>query len=190
MIIVPSDLLQKQWSDDIHLLIPDARVMHAGGEYKAWKSELKNFSSPDNDKRPKVIIAIVNTASSDDFLHNLNQGDHLMLIADEVHRLGSSKFSRALSINAGARLGLSATPKRYGDPLGTERIYDYFKNSLEPIIKLKDVIGTALVPYRYFPKRCYLSEEELGEWDEFSRKISKAYASSQQKMAKSSNKVF
>ena len=31
-----------------------------------------------------------------------------------------------LRINAGERLGLSATPIRYGDPEGTSAIFDYF----------------------------------------------------------------
>ena len=54
----------------------------------------------------------MNTAAKNDFRSKLNQGDHLMLIADEVHRLGSDHFSRVLDIKSGPRLGLSATPER------------------------------------------------------------------------------
>lgn len=184
LVLVPSELLQKQWQSDIKRLIPNSRVLNVGGDYKLWKKNLSKFSFPDNDPRPKIIIAIINSASSDNFLTNLYQGEHLLVVADEVHRLGSKEFAKTLSIDAGSRLGLSATPERYGDPEGTERIYSYFENSLNPIIKLKDVIGKALVPYQYFPRRCYLSEEELDHWDELSEKISKAYASSPVKEGK------
>ena len=184
LILVPSDLLQKQWSKDVKFLIPNARILHVGGGYKSWKKELKRFSKPDSESKPKIIIAILDSASSDEFLEKINDEGRLMLIADEVHRVGSNHFSKVLQINSEARLGLSATPRRYGDPIGTKKIYDYFRNKLEPIIGLKDVIGTALVPYQYFPKRCYLSEEELDDWDELTQKIKKAYAMSPSKNGK------
>ena len=184
LILVPSDLLQKQWSKDVKFLIPNARILHVGGGYKSWKKELKRFSKPDSESQPKIIIAILDSASSDEFLEKINDEGRLMLIADEVHRVGSKHFSKVLKINSEARLGLSATPRRYGDPIGTKKIYDYFKNRLEPIIGLQDVIGTALVPYQYFPKRCYLSEEELDDWDELTQKIKKAYAMSPSKNGK------
>lgn len=184
LIIVPSDLLQKQWSEEVKFLIPNASILHVGGEFKTWKTELGKFSKPDISDSPKIIIAIINSVCSDAFLEKIHDGDDLMLIIDEVHRAGSNHFSKVFTINSGSRLGLSATPKRYGDPLGTKKIYDYFKNKLEPIILLKDVIGDALVPYQYFPKRCYLSEEELDKWDEFTKKISKAYATSPSKNGK------
>ena len=184
LILVPSDLLQKQWSKDVKFLIPNARILHVGGGYKSWKKELKRFSKPDSESQPKIIIAILDSASSDEFLEKINDEGRLMLIADEVHRVGSNHFSKVLKINSDARLGLSATPRRYGDPIGTKKIYDYFRNKLEPIIGLQDVIGTALVPYQYFPKRCYLSEEELDDWDELTQKIKKAYAMSPSKNGK------
>ena len=184
LIVVPSDILQKQWSEEVKKLIPDARILNVGGDYTGWKKELTKFSKPNRDLESKVIIAIVNSASSKEFRNKLFQGRHLLFVADEVHRLGSDDFSKTLTIDSGSRLGLSATPKRYGDPVGTEKIYDYFENSLKPKIHLKDVIGKTLVPYQYFPKRCYLNEQELGDWDELTRKIAKAYASSPTKDGK------
>ena len=59
------------------------------------------------------------TARSDEFIGKLKQGTHLLLIADEVHQLGSKENSNAMAIEAGKRLGLSATPERYNDPIGT-----------------------------------------------------------------------
>ena len=53
-----------------------------------------------------------------------------MVVADEVHTLGSKTFSKVLTIEAGAKLGVSATPERYNDPEGTDRLFAYFEDCL------------------------------------------------------------
>ena len=52
-----------------------------------------------------------------------------MLIADEVHGLGSENQACALFPTAKYRLGLSATPQRWYDEVGTKRLFDYLNNS-------------------------------------------------------------
>jgi superfamily II DNA or RNA helicase len=184
LVIVPSDLLQKQWKSEVSMLIPQAEILCVGGGYKVWKQQLQKFSQKSKAKKPKIIISILKSAASNDFISKLNHGPHLMMVIDEVHSAGSSEYSKVFSIDSGARMGLSATPQRYGDPVGTEKIYSYFKNVLKPIIALKDVIpprGSALVPYDYFPHKCYLSAEEQEEWLEYSNKIKDAFRKSPQK---------
>ena len=63
-----------------------------------------------------------------------------MLIADEVHRLGSKHFSKIFEIKSGSRLGLSATPERFGDPEGTDRILGYFGKVLPTEFSIQDAI--------------------------------------------------
>ena len=102
-----------------------------------------------------------------------------MVIADEVHEIGSRENSKILNIDTGPRLGLSATPKRYGDPIGSEKIIQYFGSIVEPPYTLVDAINDKrLVPYEYFPKSIFLSEEESERWTEETDKISKEYARS------------
>jgi superfamily II DNA or RNA helicase len=70
-----------------------------------------------------------------------------------------------LEIDAGARLGLSATPKRFGDPEGTQRMFDYFGPIVEPRITLADAVrADRLVPYEYFPHPIHLTASEAEEW--------------------------
>ena len=173
LVIVPSDLLQKQWMLEIEKFIPGTRnkILNVGGGSTSWKKVLKNFSKPDSSKNPKIILAVQNSASSDEFISKIHHGDHLMLVADEVHSLGSKTFSKVFNIQSGPRLGLSATPERFNDPIGTQRIIDYFGNELSPKIELKDVIGKALVNYDYFPKRCSLNEKEMDDWEEITDQI-------------------
>ena len=73
--------------------------------------------------------------------NNLN----IFLIADEVHGLGANKSSKGLLKEYNLRLGLSATPKRWFDTIGTNIIYKYFGNVIYEF-KLKDAINT-INPY-------------------------------------------
>jgi len=76
----------------------------------------------------------------------------------------------------GSALGLSATPERYGDELGTKKIYDYFKNVLEPQFSLQDAIKVGrLVPYEYFPEIIQLNIQEQENYDYFTEKISSIF---------------
>ena len=98
---------------------------------------------------------------------NLN----IFLIADEVHGLGAKKSSKGLLEEYNLRLGLSATPKRWFDTIGTNIIYNYF-NKVVYEFNLKNAISTInpftgetyLTPYRYIPKFVSLNTEELEEY--------------------------
>ena len=180
LVIVPSRLLLQQWNTEIVKIIPTVKnkILNVGTGYSAWRKSLTSFSRASTSASERVIVAIVDSASSDDFLDKFVGGDHIMLVADEVHRLGSLEHGRILSrLQAGARLGLSATPERFMDPEGTQRIFDYFGEILNPIYELQDAIGKALVPYEYFPVQCFLTEDELEQWTELSTVINRECAS-------------
>src|SRR5262249_4707564 len=112
-----------------------------------------------------------------DFLDRVEGGEHLLLVADEVHRLGSGQFRAVLNIPAGGRLGLSATPRRAGDPDGTKVIEDYFGDTLEPRFTLRDGIDAGrLCRYEYFVHLVNLDNDEIEEWQSLSAEIAEAYA--------------
>ena len=176
LIVVPSKILQEQWNEELKKHIPDVKILQVGQGAKAWKANLSSFSSFSNiDSAPRVVLAILNTASKNNFIEKLNQGKNLIFVADEVHRLGSKKFRNIFKINANFRLGLSATPERFRDEEGTKAILNYFENKLEPAYELKDALGKALVHYDYYVHECLLSFEECEQWNEMSEKISKAW---------------
>ena len=102
-----------------------------------------------------------------------------MVVADEVHEIGSKENSKALEIESGPRLGLSATPRRYGDPVGTAKIFHFFGQVVEPPFTLEDAIKqNRLVEYEYFPAPIRLTAEESEEWQKATKEISKEYARS------------
>ena len=172
LVIVPSTLLLEQWQKEIPKIIPELRdnMLLVDGLHKNWRKRLSLLSKPRSGKK-QLIIAVVNSASSDDFLERLHQGSHLMIVADEVHTLGSETFSKVLQIESGARLGVSATPERFNDPEGTNRIFNYFGGLLEPQFPIEKAIGKSLVPYEYHPETCHLNEVELENWENLSEEI-------------------
>ena len=94
-------------------------------------------------------------------------------MADEVHQLGSPENTKLLAVDAGRRLGLSATPERYGDPEGTRRLFTYFGGVIPPVISLMDAVRAGrLVPYEYYPSAVNLTAEEADEWKRVSHDIS------------------
>lgn len=183
IVLVPSQLLHEQWKREILEEIPDASVLMAGGGHVRWKERgrLRSHTSPGLGMN-QVVVATMQTASTDAFINGITQGDHLLIVADEIHQIGSPKNSLALAIRTGASLGLSATPIRYGDPEGTQRIFDRFGPVIPPAITLQDAITAGrLVNYEYFPHAVHLSDDESALWKKITRQISFELAKAKKK---------
>jgi len=79
-------------------------------------------------------------------------------------------------------LGLSATPKCWLDVEGTEKIFDYFGDTVFEFL-LKEAINTInpstgetyLTPYEYKPYFVELTDEELWRYEKETEKIAKTY---------------
>jgi len=173
LILVPSSILLGQWNEEVKREFPDAVILLVGAGHNRWKrpGKIRGMSAP-NTTGPRVIISTMQTAATDTFLQSLYQGLHLMMIADEVHQIGSLYNAKCLQINTGDRLGLSATPKRYGDPEGTAKLFAYFGSIVPPSITLIDAVNSGrLVEYEYHPHLINLSAEEADEWKLLTRQI-------------------
>lgn len=175
LILVPSQLLLSQWQSELRAYFPAPDILLVGAGNDDWRQPgtLRSFSSSDRFLGGRIILGTMQTARSDEFIGKLKQGTHLLLIADEVHQLGSKENSNAMAIEAGKRLGLSATPERYNDPAGTLAITDYFGDILAPEYTLVDAIAdNHLVPYEYHPSVVHLSDSEADDWRAISKEIS------------------
>jgi superfamily II DNA or RNA helicase len=171
IVLVPSRLLLEQWNDELRAEIPDAALLLAGGGNSHWKTSnrLQGMTANDGNLGGRIVLATMATAASAEFRASIVESDDLMLVADEVHQLGSPYNSNFLSVNAGPRLGLSATPKRYGDPDGTAKLMDYFAGVVPPPFTLQDAIRDGrLVEYEYFPHPINLTATEADEWKKIS----------------------
>lgn len=174
VILVPSQLLQAQWRREIAAVLPGASVLMVGGGHTRWKTAgvLRSQVSPEQSMTPRIVLAVMASASSKEFTAQVKGGAHLLIVADEVHQVGSQEYSSVLSIDAGKRLGLSATPTRFGDPDGTHRVLNYFGGILEPIVTLPDAIAAGrLVPYEYVPLAVRLTDDEAEEWRALTKRL-------------------
>lgn len=181
LVLVPDRLLHQQWANEIQAEMPNITILKAGDGYNNWRHDrrLNKFTRPFPNAGGRIVLATMPTARLKEFREHIFGGDHLFVVADEVHEIGSTENSLALTIESGKRLGLSATPKRYNDPLGTQRILDYFGPIVEPPYTLTDAIQQGrLVNYEYHPEPIRLTEEESEAWELATKEISREYARS------------
>jgi superfamily II DNA or RNA helicase len=181
LVLVPDRLLHKQWSEEIKEELPEVTILKAGDGHNRWRKNrrLRKFTQPGKGLGQRIVLATMQTARLTDFQAGIWQGDHLMVVADEVHEIGSAENAKTMSIHTGPRLGLSATPKRYGDPLGTYKIFEYFGKIVEPPFTLIDAINQGrLVEYEYHPAPLRLTSEESDAWETATKEISQEYARS------------
>lgn len=180
LVLVPSRDLLKQWDRELRDTLLEDKIYYllCGDNNNEWKKpgSLSSWTS-DGGSTHRIILATMDTACSEDFVKNVSQGKHLFIVADEVHRLGSPRRRNALNIDAGARLGLSATPRRYGDPEGTAVLFDYFGGLIPPPYTLDDAIKSGvLTKYFYNPLTITLTQKEQEEWNDVTKQISQLMA--------------
>jgi superfamily II DNA or RNA helicase len=173
VVVVPDQVLFGQWYKELDETTADlqVRILRAGAGYNGWRESLQLWTSPGD--QPRIVLVTVQTAATDDFRQRLAAGNHLMLVADEVHRLGSPHHRQLLDERLfGARLGLSATPERAGDTVGTGALLSFFRGVLEPRYTLADAVRDGvLTRYFYRPHTVQLSDDEAAEWRAFTAEI-------------------
>jgi len=128
-----------------------------------------------------IIYTTHNTFSNNDFIDIIKKykeelkDKKILVIVDEVHGIGSLMRKKGLIQEYDFRLGLSATPKRWFDIEGTDKIYKYFDKSVYSY-ELKNAIKDGyLTPYYYKPYFITLTEDEIKNYIEKTKKISKLY---------------
>lgn len=181
IVLVPDRLLHKQWAEEIKQELPEVIILKAGDGNNRWRKNrrLFHFTQPGEGLGQRVVLATMPTARLNEFINGLADGNHLMVVADEVHEIGSNENSKALSIRAGKKLGLSATPTRYSDSIGTQKIIDYFGPIVQPPFTLVDAIKSGrLVEYEYLPEAIKFTVEESEAWETSTKEISREFARS------------
>ena len=100
------------------------------------------------------------------------RGD-VLLVVDEAHNFGAMNLKKTLIPKFNYRLALSATLERHGDEEGTQALLNYFgKKCIE--FSLDEAIEKKfLTKYEYHPIVVYLTEDELDEYHQLSKELSK-----------------
>ena len=181
VVLVPSTELLYQWKKEIQDSIQDIDIKYllCGDGNNMWKNDnnLLLWTSPSSELN-RIVLATMDTAAGNQFLKGISNGENILLVVDEVHRIGSPNRRKILNIiEAEERLGLSATPRRYGDPVGTAAIFDYFSGIIPPPFTLEDAIkSNVLTRYYYYPIKLFLTSEEQDRWNSLTKEINKLIA--------------
>ncbi len=179
VIAVPTKPLLEQWGDDVDDF--GVRAINSSSKSKKdIKLLIKNAArNLRNNITSTEVLIITHEALKSDVLEELDKEKNdfaKLLIADEVHNLGSVGFIEHAPEFFENKIGLSATPVRQYDEEGTDFIVEYF-NGIVFEFNLQQAIGKCLVPYDYFVHEVLLTAEEEDEFSEISYKIKKlAYA--------------
>ena len=185
--VAPNISIAGQWKSSLQAFDPVALY-----ESAKWKA---TFESAVNDvilgaRDNLTVVSILDRSSSPWFLRQIERlseaGHELMLIADEVHNFGAEKKSAALSPHYKMRLGLSATPTRYFDEVGTDHVMTYFDGSVFEF-SIQDALdwvppegqNPILCPFDYSPIRVDLDSESLREYVALTGEVARAHYGSQ-----------
>ncbi len=178
LILCPYLHLVDQWTEEARQFGLDP-IPCARGRGR-WEAELsaRLYNLHSGDRSLVSAVASNDTFRSDAFQEALvGLGVPLLLIGDEMHNLGASGLRRRLPLQAAYRLGLSATPDRRYDPLGTALLTEYFGPTVgEPYTLAHALADGVLTPYVYMPHLVDLTEDELEAYQELTEKISRAFA--------------
>jgi len=185
VIACPYDHLVKQWEDDIKDFGITIDTIIADSTNPKWKNNLADYllDIKIGIKNRLIVLTTHTTLSSSTFIQIITMSaNKLFLIADEVHGLGAGKRQNGLIEDYCYKLGLSATPKRWFDLEGTNKLFDYFGGTVFEFT-LSDAINTInpatgltyLTPYEYKPYFVELNDSELEEYEQITQKIVNVY---------------
>ena len=174
IIIVPYVHLIDQWIVECRKLDIDL-ILECCGLKNDWIFELSsrvrdfNMGFIDNC----CIITSYKTAATEDFGKLISQVEaNSFLISDECHYFGVKSLKYKWYKNIDARLGLSATPDRWWDEYGTNRLREYFGDTIFNY-DLEEAIDTNfLVEYKYIPIVVDLDRDELEHYDDLTKRLS------------------
>lgn len=184
----PQGTLSRQWKTEIdNLELEFDSSIIIDGTNKCWKEDLKlNLYKISVGYYSKIVIYTTHiTCSKGDFIKSIENdigSVSICFIGDEVHGLGSAVNNKGLLLKYKYRIGLSATPKRWFDDVGTSKLVSYFgDNSFE--FTIADALSTInpitgkpfLVNYYYNPIFIKLTEDEFYEYEKLTNKVRKMF---------------
>lgn len=187
IIVVPYKHLVTQWLKDIKQELTGSIVIEVHGDTRGWKEKLPKFLQDYNDGfiDKLVIVAVYDSLSSKDFIKKLNNSFNInktyMIIADEVHNFGATKYSNGMIEAIKMRLGLSATPSRWFDEVGTQKLLNYFDKTVYEYTLKMAIANNYLTPYEYFPLTVQMDLDEFEEYSELTKKIIRSISISKNK---------
>lgn len=191
LVLVPTLTLSEQWKENLEDFGFTNIVLANGGNH-TWPNKIMRLVN--SAFTQSVSFAIVSTYAT--FLTKRFQSiierldSKTMLIADEAHNFGTDNMINNYPKKIIYRLGLSATPKRYFDEVGTQSLLRYFKssNGITFSLGMKEAIRNGfLSDYYYHPKIVKLTSEEIDEYKQVSKQLMRFFDNKTKQLKPSDN---
>ncbi|MCD5341442.1 DEAD/DEAH box helicase family protein [Arthrobacter sp. AK04] len=178
VIVAPQLHLVDQWITEVEEF--GVKPIAIYDNSKKWQPIVESqLTSLRMGQRPLVLMVATNSsfagAKFQSVLSRISQ--HLFVIADEAHNLGSSTNLAALPTNATYRLALSATPERWFDDEGTDELVEYFGEIIFELPMGQAIAMGALTRYHYYPRLVELTPNETEHYVDLTGQIARRIAS-------------
>ena len=180
IIVVPTQALAIQWQNEAESF--NFQNIISTHTEKDWKNILSRYTTRSLLDQTKNIIIVTTYATFNRkdmqcFLSKVKGLETFIYIADEVHNIGSASSLKHLPYDIKWRIGLSATPERIYDDLGSGKLYEFF-NSRPPEYTYRYTMKQAieeniLCHYDYFPIFVELTDSEMAEYENISALLRK-----------------
>lgn len=138
-------------------------------------SEVAAYSGESKPREPRIAnVVVLNTART--VAPTIASSPDCLFVVDECHRAGSPENAKALQVEAGYRLGLSATPVRDFD----DGFQEWIEPALGPIIfeygYAQALADGVIAPLTFHNFQFALSPQEEEQYGDLSRKIARRWA--------------
>lgn len=180
IIVVPTQALAIQWEHEAKSF--NFQNIVSTHSDKDWKDVLSRYITRSLLDSTKSIILITTYATFNrndiqSFLKKVRGAETFIYAADEAHNIGSQNSLKHLPEMINWRIGLSATPERIYDDLGTEKLYEFF-DSKPPKYTYRYTMKQAieegiLCHYDYYPIFIELTSSEMEEYERISDQLRK-----------------
>lgn len=176
IVYAPQTHLVEQWSREFYEFYGFEPILCYDSQ-NSWFSKLsgkvRDYNHNINNTNFVVAIATYATGSSKDFIKIISQvRENLGIIADECHNIGSSTYSYILETDFKFRIGLSATPERWMDSEGTNKMMSFFDKVVYEYSLKEAIRNDKLTKYKYHPILVSLDYDEYYKYNELTNKIS------------------
>lgn len=171
LICVPGIELVEQWERDVKMFFPQVHIIKCSSINPEWRTLLLALIQAKVPSRTIIISTYESaiTPFSMDKWKSLKSGE-FALICDEVHNMGALTVRQLMDLVPQYRIGLSATPERNFDEVGSERILDFYDHNKYEFSIRDAQRAKYLVEYEYRVIPCPLEKEQ---WELYLNKCQK-----------------
>jgi superfamily II DNA or RNA helicase len=189
VVIVPYKHLVEQWAEEAEKF--GFRPLKVVESSRIWEPELtRQIQAFKLGLINYVSLIATNDALESGKLSAILNGawEKVLLIIDEVHHAGAPGMLRSLPYETTWRLGLSATPIRHYDELGTDALIVFFGDIIFQF-GLDKAIGQYLTPYYYYPTPVEMTEDEFAEYCRLTKQLGKYLSTSEGEMPEAAKRI-